>query len=87
MEMMTRNADPWEPIQPPSQSTNASSRRVDPDLRWDMFWAVDTDRNCLLILQYDKEKRPKSRLPRLRGLEVDVRTPDSGAHEPAGHPS
>ena len=55
MEMMNRNADPWEPIQPPSQSTNASSRRVDPDLRWDMFWAVDTDRNCLLILQYDKE--------------------------------
>ena len=81
MEMMTKNADPWELIQPPSQSTNVSSRRVDPDLQWDMFWAMDIDRNCLLILQYDKEKRPKSRLPRLRGLKVGIHTPDSGAHD------
>lgn len=71
--------DPWKPISPPDQTSNVSGRRVDPDLPWGMFWAVDADRNCLLILQLDPANKPESKLPKLRGLEVEMRIPETGA--------
>lgn len=71
--------DPWKPISPPDQTSNVSGRRVDPDLPWGMFWAVDADRNCLLILQHDPANKPESKLPKLRGLEVEMRVPETGS--------
>lgn len=71
--------DPWKPISPPDQTSNVSGRRVDQDLPWGMFWAVDADRNCLLILQHDVASKPEGKLPRLRGLEVEMRIPETGA--------
>lgn len=71
--------DPWKPISPPDQTSNVSGRRVDADLPWGMFWAVDADRNCLLILQHDPGNKPDNKLPKLRGLEVEMRIPEAGA--------
>ena len=70
--MMTDRNDPWKDIQPPDQTAEASARRVDLSLPWGLFWAVDADRNCLLILRHGKENRKSSRLPNLRGLRIDV---------------
>lgn len=69
-------ADPWKPIEPPNQITNVSGRRIAPTFPWNIFWAVDMDRNCLLILKHDKANRPVKRLPKLSGIEVEARTPD-----------
>ena len=71
--------DPWKPISLPDQTSNVSGRRVDPNLPWGMFWAVDVDRNCLLILQHDPVNKPEGKLPKLRGLEVEMRIPETGA--------
>ena len=75
---MTNHVDPWKPISPPDKAVNISVRRVNPDLPWGIFWAVDADRNCLLILQHDPANKPKIRLPKLQGLEVEIREPDAG---------
>lgn len=71
--------DPWKPISAPDQTSNVSGLRVDPDLQWGMFWAVDADRNCLLILQHDPANKPENKLPKFRGLEVKMRVPETGS--------
>ena len=76
---MAEMTDPWKPIQPPDQSTNVSGRRVDPALSWDLFWGLDTNRNCLLILKHDREMKFDRRLPKLRGVEVETFIPDTGS--------
>ena len=68
--MTTDYEDPWANITPPERTTNASARRVDPALRWDVFWALDADRRCLLMFQHAKGIELPARLPRLRGLQV-----------------
>lgn len=72
-----KDADPWKPISPPDQTSNVSGRRVDPKLSWRMFWAVDAEKNCLLMLQYNPVNKPENKLPKLRGLEVEIRTPET----------
>ncbi len=79
--MMTEPPDPWRAISPPDQAASVSGRRVDPAVPWGMFWAVDVDRNCLLILQHQRSNRPTNRLPRLRGLKVETRVPEDGSHD------
>lgn len=65
--------DPWKLLSPPVQITDVNGRRVDAKLRYDLYWAVDVDNNCLLILQHNQDSNPKNKLPKLRGLEVEVR--------------
>ena len=77
--MLTEASDPWREIPLPDQKLNASSRRVDASLPRDIFWAVDVDRHCLLILQHAVSNKPKTRLPKLRGLQVESRTSDGGS--------
>ena len=72
---MNEHDDPWKGLSPPDQMTRVSGRRVDPRLKWEMYWAVDTDGSCLLILRHARENRPGSRLPKLRGLEIETRIP------------
>ena len=78
-EMMINSNDPWDGLEPPDSATNVSAKRVDPALQWDVFWAVDSDRNCLLVLQYDKEI-PRRKLPRPRGLQVKTFEPDGKSY-------
>lgn len=73
--------DPWSGISPPRRSAAVTARRVDESLSWDIFWGVDADKSCLLILQHRKQTRVPSRLPELRGLEVEVRPSDGGTHD------
>ena len=73
--------DPWKDIAPPGRAPSVSARRVDPASPWGVFWAVDSDRNCLLILQHRKEIEAPHRLPRLRGLRVDVHAPADEPHD------
>ena len=76
--MTTDPTDPWKGIQPPERTSDVSALRIDPSVPWGMFWAVDMERNCLLILQHRKETQPPHRLPKLRGLQVETHSPDSG---------
>ena len=70
--------DPWKDIHPPEQATLISGRRIDPQLPWDLFWAVDSDGHCLLVLQHGTEATPSRRLPRLRGLRVEAQAVSEG---------
>ena len=65
--------DPWKLLSPPVQITDVNGRRVDAKLRHDLYWAVDVDNNCLLLLQHGQDSGPKNKLPKLRGLEIEVR--------------
>ena len=75
---MNKHEDPWKGLLPPDQMTRVRGRRVDPKLKWRMYWAVDMDGSCLLILQHARKNRPGGRLPRLRGLDIETRIPQSG---------
>lgn len=75
--MTSNNSDPWKQMDRPNQSSNVNARRVDPSLPWGLFWAIDSDGMCLLILKHDPGNQPKNKLPKLRGLEVENRTPVS----------
>ena len=79
--MTTDARDPWQDIRPPSQTTSASARRVNPSLRWDMFWALDADHRCLLMLRHTRGLELPDRLPRLQGLDVERRAPDTDTRD------
>ena len=79
--MTTDSVDPWESITPPAQTTSASARRVDPALRWDMFWALDADRKCLLMLRHARGTNLPTRLPKLQGLQMESRSPDTDSRD------
>lgn len=68
--MVAETSDPWEDLEPPVQKPSVSGRRVDPVLKWALYWAVDADNSCLLIMQHATENRPRNKLPNLRGLEI-----------------
>jgi len=70
---MTKECDPWKGLVRPAQASKISSRRVDPDLKWDIYWAVDADNRCLLVFQHASESASKNRPPNIRGLEVESR--------------
>ena len=66
--------DPWTAIDPPTGDAGISARRI-PDTgshAWGLYWAMDSQRHCLLILQHRSVDRCFRRLPRLRGLRVEA---------------
>ena len=73
-------SDPWKPIKRPDKMSIVTARRVDSSSRWGVFWAVDVDGNCLLMLQHRREAMTPRRLPKLRGLHVETRSPGVGPH-------
>ena len=74
--------DPWLGIDsPPAGSSRINARRVAPDTPWNLYWAVDSDRNVLLILQHGGEVARPRRLPRFRGLRVEAQPADGGTDE------
>ncbi len=70
--------DPWQSIVRPEQAARISGRRIDPQLPWDLFWAVDSAHHCLLVLQHRTEATPSRRLPKLRGLRVEAQLVSEG---------
>lgn len=72
--------DPWDGLSPPARADNVTARRVDDKLKWDIFWAVDLNRNCLLILQYQTEEKPATNLPKFKGIQVDTQSLDVNHH-------
>ena len=76
------NDDPWKGISaPPVQASKINARRVTQATPWGLYWAVDADRNVLLILQYGATIGRSRRLPKLRGLRVEAQPADSGPDE------
>lgn len=64
--------DPWHEIKPPESTATINSIRVNPDFRWNFFWARDIDRKCMLVLNCTDEVACKQKLPRLKEIEVRV---------------
>ncbi len=76
------NDDPWSGISaPPVQASKMNARRVTQAAPWGLYWAVDAERNVLLILQHGGTIRRSRRMPKLRGLRVEVQPADSGSDE------
>ena len=73
-------SDPWKPIKRPDKMSTVTARRVDSSSPWGVFWAIDADGNCLLMLQFRRETMEPRRLPKLRGLQVETRSPEVGPH-------
>ena len=74
--------DPWSGISaPPAEASRISARRVTQETPWGLYWAVDADHNVLLILQHGVTIRRPRRLPKLRGLRVEVQPADSRSEE------
>ena len=74
--------DPWSDISASSpQASQINARRVTQATRWGLCWAVDADRNVLLILQHGVTIRRSRRLPKLRGLRVEAQPAGGGSDE------
>ena len=73
--------DPWGGISPPVRNSRINARRVTQSTPWGLYWAVDAERNVLLILQHGSEIRRSRRLPKLRGLRVETQPADGGTDE------
>ena len=75
--------DPWEGIAVLPEASQISALRI-PDAgstEWGLYWAVDAQRHCLLILQRGSGRRQSQRLPRLRGLSVEASPIEDGSGE------
>lgn len=72
--------DPWRDIAA-AHSSEINARRVTQATPWGLYWAVDADRNVLLILQHRGIIRRSRRLPKLRGLRVEAQPADGGSDE------
>ena len=65
--------DPWAGIDLPTEDVGINARRI-PETgshAWGIYWGLDSQGHCLLILQHKSEHRPSRRLPRLRGLHIE----------------
>ena len=68
------NDHPWRGIQPPGKTSQYSARRI-PGVgsqEWGLYWAVDSHRDLLLILQHTSSCRLSHRPPKLKGLRVEI---------------
>ena len=72
--------DPWREISA-ARAPQINARRVNQATPWGLYWAVDAERNVLLILQHRGTVRRSRRLPKLRGLRVEAQPADGGSDE------
>ena len=75
--------DPWTKIEGSTAKSHISARRIPgaSSAAWGLYWGVDADNHCLLILERESKDRRFHRLPRLRGLSVEVSTKEDGTGE------
>jgi len=62
--------DPWHNMAAPSATETVTAKRVNAQLKWDFFWAIDIGRNCHLILKYTPTAIQDPKVPKLRGVEL-----------------
>lgn len=74
---MIEDSDPWKHLPPPDKLTSLSMRLVDTDLSYRLYWALDAEQRCLLVLPHEAVNSPTNRLPKLRGLEIRLQVPDA----------
>lgn len=74
----TMSEDPWADIGKPNATTFLAMRRVSAQNRWDFFWGKDHAGKCLLVLTHDAGSTPLGKLPRPRGLAVEMSEPADG---------
>lgn len=75
--------DPWTGIDPPTGDAAITARRI-PETgthAWGLYWALDSQRHCLLILQHQSGHLPSRRLPKLRGLRVETQPTEEQSGE------
>ena len=70
--------DPWKDLATPLSIDKLNARRVDATLPWNFFWAKGVDRQCLLILRHMATSTPKSKIPRLKDIEIRVTSEADG---------
>ena len=65
--------DPWRGIDPVIETSHINAQRVEDvgSLTWGLYWAIDSQNNCLLVLQHHSEYRCSRHLPKLRGLLIE----------------
>lgn len=73
------NSDPWAHISAPAGGQVAAIR-VDDELGWNFFWALDHDGSLMLTLRFAADSLPMADLPRPKGLDIRV-TPVGGADD------
>ena len=75
--------DPWEDIDVSPEASQINARRITDagSAAWGLYWAVDAQHHCLLILQRSSGRRRSQRLPRLRGLSVEASPTEDGSGE------
>ena len=75
--------DPWAEIEASAETSQINARRI-PGVgssAWGLYWGVDAQQHCLLILQRGSGDRRSHRLPRLRGLSVETSATEDGSGE------
>lgn len=73
--MTTSTIDPWAILESPTSASSLSAKRVDASHSWDFFWATDSSKSCLLLLQHSNAI-PLPKLPKVKGFDIS-RVPDS----------
>ena len=73
--MTNEPADPWRGIARPDRIDSVTAHRASGSSRWDLFWGVDTEQTCLLMLRFQRGAQVSQQLPKLRGLTVERRSP------------
>lgn len=76
--VVTVSEDPWSDIAKPNATSLLAMRRVSAQSRWDFFWGKDHAGKCLLVLTHDAGSTPIGKLPRPRGLSVELSEPANG---------
>lgn len=64
-----KTESPWNGLTPPKHG-ELIARRAAPEHPFDFFYAVNADRQQMLVLQLDGSVSRKSELPRLKGLRI-----------------
>ena len=77
------SGDPWKDIELPQVAQKMRALRIPNagSTDWALYWAVDTQRHCLLVLQFGYGCYHFQRLPQLKGLAVEVSPTEDGTRE------
>ena len=63
---------PWKSLGVPKGQSEITARRVAEGIRWDFYWARDSEGRSLLFMTHDPGSSPRVRLPHLKGIEVFI---------------
>ncbi len=75
--------DPWLDIEASAPASQINALRIPGcgSATWGLYWGIDGDRHCLLILQHSSRTYRSRKLPQLRGLSVETMATEDGMGE------